>query len=185
MFINPKHAIDQGWVTGIINPDKQIQPNAIDFTLNRVFDFDAYSSFTIYEKEVDGAIVEQKHMRGQTEIFPELTYSTKLPMWTLRPKTAYDAMSDLHVTLPEDVAAILFIRSTFNRNSCFISTGLYDSGFIGSVGFHIHNNSHTETLIGPGVRIGQIAFIEASSAHQYAGGYNTQQGQHWIEVNKG
>lgn len=183
MFINPKHAIEQGWVTGIKNPEKQVQPNAIDFTLDRVFDFDAYSSFTIYE--TDEPLEEKKHMRGQEEIFPQLSFSKTVPLWTLRPKTAYDAMSDLHVTLPENVAAVLFIRSTFNRNSCFISTGLYDSGFNGSVGFHIHNNSHTETLIGKGVRIGQIAFIEASSAHQYAGGYNTQQGQHWVEAIKG
>lgn len=182
MFINPKHAIEQGWVTGIRN-EKQIQPNAIDFTLDRVFEFEPFEMFEIYEVENElNSLTETKVMRRQTELLPSIDPDNEQLRWVLSPKSSYDAMSNLHVTLPEDIAAILVIRSTFNRNGIFISTGLYDSGFSGSVGFHIHNSAPNEAKIGHGVRIGQIIFVQASSAHKYAGGYNTEAGQHWVEA---
>lgn len=34
MFVNPKHAIDQGLIRGIRDEAKQVQPNAVDFTLD-------------------------------------------------------------------------------------------------------------------------------------------------------
>ena len=38
MFINPKIAIEKGWITGLNDLDKQVQPNAIDFTADKAFD---------------------------------------------------------------------------------------------------------------------------------------------------
>ena len=35
MYISPQVAIDNGWIKGITDPEKQIQPNAIDFTLDQ------------------------------------------------------------------------------------------------------------------------------------------------------
>ena len=49
MFINPKTAISEGWITGIVDPDKQIQPNAIDFTVDQVFSIATGNAFVISE----------------------------------------------------------------------------------------------------------------------------------------
>jgi hypothetical protein len=65
-----------------------------------------------------------------------------------------------------------------NRNGVFLLSGLYDAGFSGSIGFIIYNMAG-QALIGVGTRVGQIIFARSDSAGLYAGGYNTDPGQHW------
>ena len=127
MFIDPRDAIERGWVTHVHNPDKQVQPNALDFTVDRLFSIDNTKQFSINE--------EEKTMRGGEELSPFHDY------WHLDENTSYDAMSEVYVELPDGVAALLIVRSTFNRNGIFITSGLYDSGYQGNIGFCIHNNS--------------------------------------------
>jgi len=168
MFINPKIAIEKGWIKGIKDPAKQVQPNAIDFTLDKVM---ALST------EVLPFISEtSKIMRALDEI----TADPFLEEWMLEGGRVYDGTSDVYVEVPEGVAAILYTRSTFARNGVIIASGLYDSGFKGNVGFTIY------TIGGPiivrvGTRIGQIAFVGAESAGLYTGGYNHPEGTHYTE----
>ena len=55
-LISPKVAIEKGWIKGIENPEKQIQPNALDFTIDNLFKIDEDKPFIISE--------ESKTMRG-------------------------------------------------------------------------------------------------------------------------
>lgn len=168
MFINPKHAIQEGWVTfpEWMSEDfkqKCIQPNALDFTVDSVY-FIGDDEFKISE--------EGKHMRTQSKME---TFEGNF----LLSKGCYDAMSDFYVNVPEGVAAHLITRSTFNRNGLFIQSGLYDSGFKGNCGFVIYNMGGSAT-IAPHTRIGQLIFTTSEdSGKLYAGGYNTEAGQHW------
>ena len=170
MFINPKHAIQEGWVTfpEWMSEDfkqKCIQPNALDFTIDRLFSIKPTDRFTISETT--------KTMRLNEEVHPG-------SYWDLGPG-CYDAMSDFYVNVPEGVAAWLITRSTFNRNGTFIQSGLYDSGFKGNCGFVIYNIGGL-TSIAPGTRIGQLIFVKSEdSGKLYAGGYNTEAGQHWTD----
>lgn len=180
MFINPRTAIQEGWirhpdVTTINewNERKFISPNAIDFTLDRLFNI-TFTSFHISE--------EGKQMRGGEEVVPITPRNGEPDYWKLNANSVYDGMSNIYVKLPEGVAAQLIIRSTFNRNGIFLTSGLYDSSFCGNIGFAIHNRS-AEAYITPGTRIGQIIFVTSDSAGAYAGGYNTSEGQHWSEKN--
>ncbi len=168
MFINPKHAIAEGWVTF---PDwmsedfkqKCIQPNALDFTVDSVYII-GDDVFTISEAG--------KTMRTQVKLE---TFEGNFVL----AQGCYDAMSDFYVNVPEGVAAHLITRSTFNRNGVFIQSGLYDSGFKGNCGFVIYNIGGS-TVITPGTRIGQLIFTTSEdSGKLYAGGYNTEAGQHW------
>ena len=171
MLINPRLAVEQGWVDGLVNPNKQIQPNAIDFTVDRVFSINDDSVFTISET--------QKQMRtGCEEIEPQVDSDNDEKWWTIEPHTSYDAMSNIYVEVPEGMVANLIIRSTFNRNGIFLTSGLYDSGFKGNIGFAIHNNSG-KAQIAQGTRIGQITFTKSDSEGIYSGGYNTENGAHW------
>ncbi len=176
MFINPKIAIREGWVTGITNEETQVQPNAIDFTLDRVFVIEERNDFVISE--------EGKQMRGGGELGSIPDRRTGLSFWHLMGRTSYDGMSNVFVCVPENVVVELVIRSTFNRNGLFLTSGLYDSGFEGNIGFVLHNVSGP-AAIGEGTRVGQIKFIEAQSAAMYEGGYNTDDGQHWSESDDG
>lgn len=171
MFISPNIAIDNQWIKfpdWMSDQQKQkcIQPNAIDFTVDRLFTIDDQKTFRIDE--------DNKTMRGGEELFPVQQY------WILHTES-YDAMSDFYIEVPDGVAAYMIVRSTFNRNGLFITSGLYDSGFCGNVGFVIHNNSGT-AHIKPRTRIGQLIFVDSDSVGSYAGGYNAQQGFHWTET---
>jgi deoxycytidine triphosphate deaminase len=168
MFINPKLAIAEGWITGIADEEKQVQPNAIDFTLDRLFSIHD-NTFHISEGG--------KKMRGGEEVYPILDRRENVEFWRLNAHSVYDGMSNIYVKVPEGVAAMLIIRSTFNRNGIFLTSGLYDSGFEGHIGFAIHNRS-TSAFIAPGTRIGQIIFIPSDSAGLYAGGWNHEEGTH-------
>lgn len=173
MFINPKIAIKEGWVTGIVNEEVQVQPNAIDFTLDRLFTVNVNNEFVISEAG--------KQMRGGTE-YP--TYQDRkdpsMSFWTLR-NPIYDGMSNVYVDLPEGVAAMLVIRSTFNRNGLFLTSGLYDSGYKGHLGFILHNRAAGLTKVARGTRIGQVIFVASGTAKMYAGGWNHDQGTHFAE----
>lgn len=119
-------------------------------------------------------------MRGGVELSPVKQRSLEKDppeFWHLSSKKVYDGMSDVYVNLPEGIAAQLIIRSTFNRNGIFLTSGLYDSGFKGHIGFAIHNNSG-EAKIGFGTRIGQIIFVSSDSVGSYAGGWNHEEGTH-------
>ena len=171
MFINPREAIQQGWITGIVDFKTQVQPNAIDFTLDVLYGIEHKNIFVISEAG--------KSMRGGSQLSPVPDRATGSPFWTIPAQSVHDGMSDIHVTLPEGVAAYLIIRSTFNRNGIFITSGLYDSGFSGHIGFAIHNRSG-QAKIGLGTRIGQIIFVHSEDSGQlYSGGYNHEAGSHW------
>lgn len=170
MFINPKHAIAEGWVKFPEWMDeafqqKCIQPNALDFTVDHVFSI-TEDPFVISEAG--------KEMRTQHKLLPT-------ERGFLLDVGCYDAMSDFYVTVPAGVAAHLITRSTFNRNGLFIQSGLYDSGFKGNCGFVIYNMGGP-AIIAPNTRIGQLIFTTSEdSGKLYAGGYNTEAGQHWTQ----
>lgn len=183
MIISPKTAIERGWIANV--PEHCIQPNAIDFTVDRVFLIDSQGLFRLVEDSLTGK-TKNKVMTAQHEVLPTiLTYPTEsrseeFEGWRLLPNTSYDMMSDMYVSLPPGIAARLIIRSTLNRCGCLLSSGLYDSGFKGNCGFVLHTNTIAE--LSRGVRVGQIIF-EASedSGIVYAGKYNTDEGHHWTE----
>ena len=172
MFINPTVAINEGWITGNITDDN-IQPNAIDFTLDRLF--------TIWEENIFRIDEDSKDMRGGVEVHANEDPRYQKNYWRLSPHTSYDGMSNFFVKVPEGVACMMIIRSTFNRNGIFITSGLYDSGYEGHVGFAVHNNSGI-ALVAPGTRIGQLIFVESDHAKLYAGGYNHEEGTHHSEA---
>lgn len=164
MIISPQTAIDNGWISGVeFNPS----PNAIDFTLDRLFTIDHTQSFVINN--------ETKTMRGGDEFSPDQNNN-----WNLDRHTVYDGQSDMFVDIPDGVVASLIIRSTFNRNGIFLTSGLYDTGFQGHIAFALHNRSG-HAVIERGVRVGQIMFMTADSHGQYAGGYNHARGTHHTE----
>lgn len=177
MFINPKTAIEQGWIT---HPDcttvedwetrKFLGPNAIDFTLDHLYTIDHNNVFIISE--------DSKTMRGGKELPIAHIDANGVEYWTLSPHDTYDGLSNIRVNLPEGVACMLIIRSTFNRNGIFLTSGLYDSGYQGAIGMAVHNRSGVAS-IQKGMRFGQIIFISSDAAGMYQGGWNHAEGTHW------
>lgn len=174
MLINPNYAIEQGWITGLKDRDLQVQPNAIDFTLDNVFVIDHASLCTISE------VKSERQMRASSPLPPANLSDDGREWYTLAPNMVYDCLSDVYVNVPDDVACKLIIRSTFNRNGFFLTSGLYDTGYEGHVGFALHNRSGLAN-VQRGVRVGQIEFYASDSNGKYAGGWNHKQNTHWNE----
>ncbi len=161
MFIDPRVAIEKGWIRGIADQGVQVQPNAIDFTLDEVFSVNLANTFVVSEGG--------KQMRGGAKVSPVPQRDGSGDFWVLV-DPVYDCLSNMYVEVPEGVAALLVIRSTFNRNGIYLTSGLYDSGYKGHIGFVLHNIGTTK--VGVGTRVGQIIFVESSNAGIYAGQYN-------------
>ena len=178
MFISPKQVIENKWIThpecktfdDFVNK-KFVSPNAIDFTLDHLFTI-GLSPFIISETT--------KQMReGGHPVTPQTLSSEEF--WRLPKHSVYDGMSDFYVDVPEGVACTLVVRSTFNRNGIFITSGIYDQGYKGHIGFTIHNRSG-ESFVAPGTRIAQIIFHKSDDTGiMYDGGYNHTKGTHWTE----
>lgn len=168
MFVNPKEVIENGWVKfpEWMNDEfkqKCIQPNALDFTIDMVFDHVDDESFMLSE--------ELKVMRNQTKQQPVDGY--------FEIDTMADIMSDFFISVPAGYAAYLIVRSTLNRNGLFITSGLYDQGFSNYIGCILHNRGPV-AYIAPNTRIGQIIFVKTDdSGIMYNGIYNTNNGEHW------
>lgn len=182
MLINPRDAISNNWVTfpEWMDSDfraKCIQPNAIDFTLDALHEVKPSKSVFMLDEtgklHREYSAVQPEEMSG-----PAGNHS----YFKLRPGEYYDFASEFYVELPPGVAALLIVRSTLNRNGIFVTSGLYDQGFKGTVAGVLHNRGGI-SYIAPRTRIGQLMFISAAdSGIMYAGGYNTEMGQHWLDA---
>lgn len=169
MFLNPRDIIKAG-VFSIPSMDeeqviaKYMQPNAIDFPIQKLFCLSDMSTFTISEK--------QREPRSRWEIQPDSD-----GFFTLERGHTYEFESSAYVDLTKypalqsAIASEVIVRSSLNRSGVFITAGLYDTGFAGYLGGVIHNPAGT-TRIAVGTRIGQIKFISSDNAGEYAGGYN-------------
>lgn len=166
MIFHPSKGVEDGWIRGIAS-DVQIQPNAIDVTLDKAFAPNFHDTFILSE---------QTKLHRPTR---ELTTNDQ-DEWLFGPG-ALDCMSDIYVEIPEGLAGYLIVRSTLNRNGCFVTSGLYDQGFKGNIGFMLHS-PYGMTKITRGTRVAQFVLVRSDDiGMMYEGGYNTDSGKHWTE----
>lgn len=178
MLINPKKAIEEGWVTwndNVTDITKYIQPNALDFDCAKIYELDMSST---------GILSEQtKRICRSSELATDPNHNwpgMEGEFWHLHRGRCYDFMSNFHVTIPEGVAALLIIRSTLNRSGVFLTSGIFDSGYSGNIAGMLRVGAG-DFRLAPNTRIGQIMFIESDSAGLYTGGYNHAAGTHWAD----
>lgn len=176
MLISPKVAIANGWVSGITDINSQLQPNAIDFTVDKLFHICPPENSPII-------ITNDKKLN----VLPtnRALLSDAQNYWLLDYVGSYDLMSNVYLELPPGVIAKLIVRSTFNRSGMFLTAGIYDSGYVGHVGCVLHHPLAINTAIAVGTRIGQVEFWQAEvSGDLYSGGYNHSKGTHWNGASK-
>lgn len=179
MLVSPEIAIKEEWIT---HPNcstfddwtqqKYISPNAIDFTIDTLYSINTMNGFHISESG--------KLMRGGKSVTPVKDKKTQMDYWKLHPNSVYDGTSNAYVNIPSGITAMLIIRSSFSRNGIILSSGLYDSGYQGHIGFVIHNTLGP-AHVSPGTRIGQIAFFKSESSLMYEGGWNHDKGTHYTD----
>ncbi len=74
------------------------------------------------------------------------------------------------IRVGEGEAGWVITRSTLNRNGCYITSGLYDSGYHGVMAGVLHITIG-DVRIKKGTRIGQYISFEAEALKLYDGDY--------------
>lgn len=140
-------------LTGVQEND--VQPNAVDLRLARVFAIET-ADFVISE--------EERVHRGSVEIEPNAE-----GFFVLEPGS-YEVVMENIINVGENEAGWVITRSSLNRNGIFLTSGLYDSGYNGSMAGCMHVNVAT-AKIAKGTRIGQYLSFDAEMLHEYDGAY--------------
>ena len=140
----------------VYEPD-QVQPNAIDLKVDKIFTIES-TKFTISE--------EQKVHRGSTELVPDNN-----GFWHLE-TGVYEIIMEGEITIGPNEAGFVITRSTLNRNGLFITSGLYDSGYSGVMAGALHVHCGVAG-IQKGTRVGQFLLFDAESVNQYTGSYGS------------
>lgn len=134
---------------------EDVQPNAVDLRLGKVF-WISSNTFTIDE--------ERKVHRGTVEVLPD-----DEGYYRLEPGH-YEVVMQNKITVGDGEAGWVITRSTLNRNGVFITSGLYDTGYSGVMAGVMHVTVGP-MRIKPGTRIGQYLCFDAQALSSYDGDY--------------
>ena len=140
-------------LTGVQEGD--VQPNAVDLRLGKVFKI---------KDEVFEISNDHKKHRGSEELVPDSE-----GYFTLHPGS-YEIVMENIIHVGEGEAGWVITRSTLNRNGCFITSGLYDSGYHGVMAGVLHVTTGP-ARIKQGTRVGQYLSFDAETLHLYNGDY--------------
>lgn len=135
--------------------DSDIQPNAVDLRLDKVFGM-SKNDFVLSEEE-------KKH-RGTFE------WALENNVWYNLPEGSYEVVMENIVHVGADEAGWVITRSTLNRNGLFLTSGLYDSGYHGVMAAVLHVKNGP-ARIKKGTRIGQFLLFKADALSSYDGSY--------------
>jgi len=141
-----------------VQPD-DIQPNAVDLRLDKVFAVKPVL-FTIGEENGK----ELKNHRGSQEMHPDAN-----GYFYLAPGS-YEVIMENIIDVGEGEAGWVITRSTLNRNGIFITSGLYDSGYNGVMAGAIHVMG-APAKIKKGTRVGQFLLFKSETLKKYDGDY--------------
>ena len=114
-------------------------------------------------RKILDTLEEEKSHRETKEIKPTDDW------WRLE-VGSYEIIMQGIVTLTDDEAGWVITRSSLNRNGCFITSGLYDSGYSGVMAGVLHVNNGP-VRIKRGTRVGQFLLFKAEALNQYDGDY--------------
>lgn len=174
MFISPKEAYENGWITNLIDPEKQIGSDGIDLTVKTINwvnteEPSILTSNKIYTHHRSLEYIEPISIGENGYGLPEDMVGFELV------KGVYDIEFNEFIKLPQGVAALLLLRSTFVRAGHSMFSGLYDQGFENFAGAVVHVEG--PTFVERDMRTAQIVFIQSAGSGQlYAGGYNYKEG---------
>jgi len=135
--------------------DGDSQPNAVDLRLDKVY---------LIQPNIFEISNEHKIHRGSTEILPDA-----FGYFLLYPGS-YEVIMENIIHVGKDEAGWIITRSTLNRNGCFITSGLYDSGYKGIMAGVLHVTVDM-AKIKKGTRIGQYLSFDSESLATYDGSY--------------
>lgn len=135
--------------------DNDVQPNAVDLKVKELFRI--HDTLFLIDEE------NREHRETSKVPLDEDGY------WVLEPGS-YEIIMDNNISVGMGEAGWVITRSSLNRNSVHLSSGLYDSGYEGIMAACMHVNSGS-MKIKPGTRVGQYISFKSEALHAYDGAY--------------
>lgn len=131
------------------------QPNAVDLRLGKIYKIN---------DEVFEVSNDHKKHRGSEELFPDGEGYFNLGIGS------YEVVMENIIHVGKSEAGWVITRSTLNRNGCYITSGLYDTGYHGVMAGVLHVTTGP-ARIKQGTRIGQYLSFDSESVGSYDGDY--------------
>jgi dCTP deaminase len=104
---------------------------------------------------------------------------------TVEPSLHFLVSTKEFISMPPDICAQMWIRSSLARKGIIGSFGFIDAGFRGNLTLSLYNSSKEKFMIAPETRIAQIVFLKMNSPSRsdYETRSGNYQGSVGIQVN--
>lgn len=160
MVLDGRSIIEKAMITFdpdvVVDTEDQIQPNGIDLRINKL-----YSVIGTARIPREGKV--QSDLRAR-ELDPKDGY------WSLTPKGIYYVDFVESISVPAGWCATLITRSSLVRAGVDVVSGLWDTGFTGTLGCVLR--VHSPVDIEWGAKLCQAMFWQSEfSGHYYTGRY--------------
>ncbi len=147
-----------------MNLDKQLTPNGFDLTVGKVFEFSSCGSLDFSNKE--------RLLSEEKELFPQkINPEDKFGWWQLGPGS-YKVRTNEQVSLPNNLIALAFSRTSLLRLGAFTQHGVWDAGFSGKGEFILTVANVQGMRLKQNARIAQLVFLKVDETEGYQGIYN-------------
>ena len=140
-----------GLVQGYIDLDTQVTPNGFDLTVGHVFEFGCQGAIDFSNKE--------RVVPPSVEVFPQKIKPEDAFGWWELKKGAYKILTNENVTLPKDLIALAFSRTSLLRAGAFTQHGVWDAGFKGESEFMLVVENPCGIRLKQNARIAQLIFL--------------------------
>ncbi|MDD5730558.1 MAG: deoxyuridine 5'-triphosphate nucleotidohydrolase [Candidatus Omnitrophica bacterium] len=141
---------NKGLVSGFIDMETQLTPNGFDLTVSNIYEFISGGELDFSNKE--------RVLPGTKEVFPQKkNKEDKFGWWDLK-KGVYKVRSNEIISLPNDLIAVSFPRSSLLRMGVFTHTGVWDAGFKGVSEFILAVDNLSGARIKQNARVVQLIF---------------------------
>lgn len=153
MLLHPESQFTYTKITDVEKGD--VQPNAVDIRLDEVEKIEA-SDFVLDDNEKKHRITSKLSVQADG-------------FYVLQPGS-YKVTMKNKVQIGQSEAGVVISRSTLIRNGVYLCSGLYDTGYKGSMVALLVVTTGT-AKIKKGTRIGQYLILESESNGEYQGNY--------------
>ena len=160
ILIKEKNLLDD-----FIDLETQLTPNGFDITAAKIYSFQHAGSLDFSNKE---RIIPETQ-----EVLPEKKSGEKYGWWQLSAGT-YKIRSNETVSLPVNLVAFAFTRTSLLRMGVFTHHGVWDAGFCGKGEFILIVANSDGVAIKQNARIAQLVFLPIEETEAYNGIFNNR-----------
>jgi dUTP pyrophosphatase len=155
---------NENLVSEYIDLNTQLTPNGFDLTIADMFEFDNGGALDFSNKE-------RRLPEGKRIIPEKQNPEDKFGWWNLQ-KGVYKVRTNEIVTLPKDLIALAFSRTSLLRMGAFTQHGVWDAGFRGRGEFVLVVENPEGIRLKQNARVSQLIFTKINeTSHGYEGIY--------------